>query len=158
MRKLNSHILPALICCLTLISCARPVDGFAVIPVKSSGDGIFNFSANLDDTTAVYSTHLAARIESSRISGADTTVAMDIIVKSPSGDVFAERVSFPLRQIEGVTHTGRSGNGTVDIEWPYRDSIRVGRNEAGLWSITVQPADRHCLEFITGIGFSYNRH
>lgn len=143
---------------MLLSSCRETTDGFAVVgPSGADAGGNYHFEANLNDSTALYSTFIAARLDSRDLenrSGGEDFI-LTVTVKSPKGESYAERISLPLKKVGDLVRTGNRTGGTVDIEWPYRDSIRVKGRETGIWVIELHPekSDR-----LFGIGFSYKKN
>ncbi len=147
-------VLPVLLMLLAAASCRKPSGDFILISSQeaSANGGVFEFNLTLDDSLAVYSTALAARILTSRVTG--RTVDFDFHISSPEGETFIERVSLPLVPHPDVRQSNGEGR-VVDFEWPYRDNIRVSGRQLGLWKISVTPADPALRDAILGMGLSY---
>lgn len=140
-----------------LCSCTRARDGYKFI-FASELDGRwtdgYEFEADLFDTTALYSTFIAARIDPSRIVG--ETVPMEILVMSPLGDIAAERFDFPLSSCGAMVESDYCAGRCVDVEWPYRDNVKVGRSTSapGVWKVRITPLPVG-NPAVLGIGFRY---
>ena len=143
---------------VAIASCEAPSDGYLLVrkpPV--SPDCGFQFEASLTDTLASYSTFIATRIITSKYNRRDSSLVLDIVVKSPAGDISAERISLPMMEIRDKVIVDRGGTGTIDMEWPYRNNIKVHGKQAGKWQIFIQPAMRESLGYLAGFGFSYRK-
>lgn len=152
--KASSRIVPLLLILLALASCRKPAGDFMLISAQEAAKngGVFEFPLLLDDSLAVYSTFLAARLDTGRLPGA--TFDLVLRITSPGGETAIERVSLPLTSHPDVASV-RSEGPVTDFEWPYRDNIRVSGALLGDWKLSVTPADPALMDAILGIGFSY---
>lgn len=140
---------------LTAISCSKPVDGFGFVTTREAAEdgGVYRFKARMDDSSLTYSTSVAIRYNPYALK--DNTIDLDIHVVSPAGKHNIERVTFPLYEIEGVVDAKSSAPSARDLEWPYRDNITIGEEEAGVWRIEIMPVSDSVSRSVYGFGFSF---
>lgn len=159
--KAISHILTIIaLSSLVLSSCKEPSFDFAFLSNDKTGeDGGYCFEMEFTDTTASYTTYIAARVNTRIIENAEfDTFPLYVTITSPTGKMASENVIFPIGETGGKVRIGKQGGGTVDIEWPYRDNVRISGEEAGLWKINLRPADRNLAKCLMGMGFSYKKN
>ena len=136
-------------------ACQRPDGGYYMQSrwQAEQQKGRFEFDLPLDDSTAVYSTAIAARLHARMMP--QRSLGLDITLTSPSGETSIEHVNMPLTEQQGVAISRSSGQ-LVDYEWPYRENIRIAGREAGRWHVTIEPSDKEVFESVYGIGLSYS--
>ena len=139
-------LLPA---CLTG-ACSRPAGDSRFISAQHarSEGGIYGFDVHFDDTTAIYTLELAARLVASQLPG--ETLSLDIRILAPDGTTRIERVDLPLAEGPGIRLAHGSGS-VVDGSWPWCD-FPAG---SGSWRFLIQPADPAQAQALLGLGFSY---
>jgi len=140
-----------------LCSCTRVRDGYSFIFASDLGDAAadgYPFKADLFDTTASYSTYISARIDPDRLDS--DVLPLDILVVGPDGQISAERFDFPLLDCGGKVVARKAEGRCIDIEWPYRDRIKVGRGAGapGVWSVRITPMASDSRA-VLGLGFRY---
>ena len=145
---------------LSLSSCREPSNGFSILSNdRASEDGGYCFAVELTDSTARYVTFIAARFDAKMIENTElNTFPLNITVSSPNGELAAESIRLPIGTVEGKVRIGRQLGGTMDIEWPYRDNVRISGNQAGRWKVTLRPSDKNLTKYLIGLGFSYKKH
>lgn len=152
----NSHKFVLLTALLLpfLAGCAKPASDYFFVSTETarSQGSRYNFTLNLDDTTANYTVRIAARLVASRLP--DRQIAFDIHTTSPFGETAIERKAFSLSETGGNRMTAGSGS-VVDCEWPWRESVRLRGTETGSWHISIAPTDTTQLDAFYGIGISY---
>lgn len=148
---------PLLAVILLLCSCSRAGDGcsFIFADGMDSAQGTYAFKADLSDTTVIYSTFIAARLNPTGVS--EDYVPLEITVVSPRGDVSAERFDFPLKDCGGLVKVSNSKGSSLDVEWPYRSNLKMGgRGTApGLWKVSIKPLPE-AGDAVLGLGFRYS--
>lgn len=139
------------VCTIILGSCSRPDDGYRYIKVDPDCDSIpvFRFSLPVADSTALYSTFIAARYDCRLHSN---LISFNVEVTSPDGGIFTEKITLPLTDNPQV-EIRRSRFGIVDIKWPYRDQIKACEGE---WSVALTPLHKDVRKWLHGVGFSYH--
>lgn len=160
MRAISRILAVLTLLALALSSCKEPsCDFFLLSSDRTSEDGGYCFEVELTDTTASYLTLIAARFNAKMIEKADSgTFPLNVTVTSPGGEVAAESIRLPFGDVEGKVKMGRQINGTVDIEWQYRDNVRISGNQSGIWKINLRPVDKGLEKYLVGLGFSYKKH
>ena len=140
--------------------CAKPAEGYALISrqVAEADGGRFAFDVDLDDSTAVYETFIAARINTAHL--ADTplggnAVELQMSVTSPSGETAIERIAFPLRDSGDKIRTSRHSGRVRDYLWPWRENIRVSGSGIGRWKVVITLPDPTAQKAVEGVGLSY---
>ena len=151
MVRRNSLIL--LLVLLLTAACSRPQGDHRFISTETArgNGGAFVFEMESEDSAAVFTTTLAARIVASRIP--EKTLEFDIHLTPPDGQTSIERHTFPLTEEPGVRISLGAGSVT-DYEWPWRE-IRTGGHPVGTWTVRITPSDPARLEALSGVGFSY---
>ena len=151
MARRNS-LIPLLVLLLTA-ACSRPQGDHRFISTETArgNGGAFVFEMESEDSAAVFTTTLAARIVASRIP--EKTLEFDIHLTPPDGQTSIERHTFPLTEEPGVRISLGAGSVT-DYEWPWRE-IRTGGHPVGTWTVRITPSDPARLEALSGVGFSY---
>ena len=134
-------------------ACSRPQGDHRFISTETArgNGGAFVFEMESEDSAAVFTTTLAARIVASRIP--EKTLEFDIHLTPPDGQTSIERHTFPLTEEPGVRISLGAGSVT-DYEWPWRE-IRTGGHPVGTWTVRITPSDPARLEALSGVGFSY---
>ena len=137
-----------------LSGCSKPVGDYRFVSVQTARleGGRFEFEADYDDTTAYYTTAIAARTIASRLDGRALT--FDIQCTAPDGTHSIERIRFQLQEGPGVRLIPGSGS-VVDCQWPWQNDFRVQAAQAGKWTIRITPTDTTQLDALYGLGFSY---
>ena len=148
----RNSLIPLLVLLLTA-ACSRPQGDHRFISTETArgNGGAFVFEMESEDSAAVFTTTLAARIVASRIP--EKTLEFDIHLTPPDGQTFIERHTFPLTEEPGVRISLGAGSVT-DYEWPWRE-IRTGGHPVGTWTVRITPSDPARLEALSGVGFSY---
>ena len=148
----RNSLIPLLVLLLTA-ACSRPQGDHRFISTETArgNGGAFVFEMESEDSAAVFTTTLAARIVASRIP--EKTLEFDIHLTPPDGQTSIERHTFPLTEEPGVRISLGAGSVT-DYEWPWRE-IRTGGHPAGTWTVRITPSDPARLEALSGVGFSY---
>ena len=148
----RSSLIPLLVLLLTA-ACSRPQGDHRFISTETArgNGGAFVFEMESEDSAAVFTTTLAARIVASRIP--EKTLEFDIHLTPPDGQTSIERHTFPLTEEPGVRISLGAGSVT-DYEWPWRE-IRTGGHPVGTWTVRITPSDPARLEALSGVGFSY---
>lgn len=148
----RNSLIPLLVLLLTA-ACSRPQGDHRFISTETArgNGGTFVFEMESEDSAAVFTTTLAARIVASRIP--EKTLEFDIHLTPPDGQTSIERRTFPLTEEPGVRISLGAGSVT-DYEWPWRE-IRTGGHPAGTWTVRITPSDPARLEALSGVGFSY---
>lgn len=148
----RNSLIPLLVLLLTA-ACSRPQGDHRFISTETArgNGGAFVFEMESEDSAAVFTTTLAARIVASRIP--EKTLEFDIHLTPPDGQTSIERHTFPLTEEPGVRISLGSGSVT-DYEWPWRE-IRTGGHPVGTWTVRITPSDPARLEALSGVGFSY---
>lgn len=148
----RNSLIPLLVLLLTT-ACSRPQGDHRFISTETArGNGeAFVFEMESEDSAAVFTTTLAARIVASRIP--EKTLEFDIHLTPPDGQTSIERHTFPLTEEPGVRISLGAGSVT-DYEWPWRE-IRTGGHPVGTWTVRITPSDPARLEALSGVGFSY---
>ncbi|MBQ0025104.1 MAG: hypothetical protein KBT00_05215 [Bacteroidales bacterium] len=154
MKGRNSHIFLAALLMLSLSSCTKPAESFSLVMSEDATDRIYTFPVHLTDTTKVYSTGIAARIDCNSELKNNKSVIYEITVKSPRGDISKELVTFPLEKADNISIYRRGGS-VVDALWPYRDNIRICGSETGEWTVQIQPVGKAAGKATLGMGFHY---
>ena len=150
--KARTRILPFLLLFL-LTACSKPSGDFLFVsaPEAAATGGTYEFRLQLDDSTHIYDTRLAARLVTSRIPAG--RIGLDIRTTSPSGETAIERLMLPLDGEEGVRIILGSGS-VADFQWVWHP-LRAAGTETGTWKISITPTDPAIAEAIYGIGLSY---
>ena len=148
----RNSLIPLLVLLLTA-ACGRPQGDHRFISTETArgNGGAFVFEMESEDSAAVFTTTLAARIVASRIP--EKTLEFDIHLTPPDGQTSIERHTFPLTEEPGVRISLGAGSVT-DYEWPWRE-IRTGGHPVGTWTVRITPSDPARLEALSGVGFSY---
>ncbi|MBQ5935045.1 MAG: hypothetical protein IKQ01_01315 [Bacteroidales bacterium] len=148
----RNSLIPLLVLLLTA-ACSRPQGDHRFISTETArgNGGAFVFEMESEDSAAVFTTTLAARIVASRIP--EKTLEFDIHLTPPDGQTSIERHTFPLTEEPGVRISLGAGSVT-DYEWPWRE-IRTGGHPVGTWTVRITPSDPARLEALSGVGFSY---
>lgn len=148
----RNSLIPLLVLLLTT-ACSRPQGDHRFISTETArgNGGAFVFEMESEDSAAVFTTTLAARIVASRIP--EKTLEFDIHLTPPDGQTSIERHTFPLTEEPGVRISLGAGSVT-DYEWPWRE-IRTGGHPVGTWTVRITPSDPARLEALSGVGFSY---
>ena len=148
----RNSLIPLLVLLLTA-ACSRPQGDHRFISTETArgNGGTFVFEMESEDSAAVFTTTLAARIVASRIP--EKTLEFDIHLTPPDGQTSIERHTFPLTEEPGVRISLGAGSVT-DYEWPWRE-IRTGGHPGGTWTVRITPSDPARLEALSGVGFSY---
>ena len=148
----RNSLIPLLVLLLTA-ACSRPQGDHRFISTETArgNGGAFVFEMESEDSAAVFTTTLAARIVASRIP--EKTLEFDIHLTPPDGQTSIERHTFPLTEEPGVRISLGAGSVT-DYEWPWRE-IRTGAHPVGTWTVRITPSDPARLEALSGVGFSY---
>ena len=148
----RNSLIPLLILLLTA-ACSRPQGDHRFLSTETArgNGGAFVFEMESEDSAAVFTTTLAARIVASRIP--EKTLEFDIHLTPPDGQTSIERHAFPLTEEPGVRISLGAGSVT-DYEWPWRE-IRTGGHPVGTWTVRITPSDPARLEALSGVGFSY---
>ena len=148
----RNSLIPLLVLLLTA-ACSRPLGDHRFISTETArgNGGAFVFEMESEDSAAVFTTTLAARIVASRIP--EKTLEFDIHLTPPDGQTSIERHTFPLTEEPGVRISLGAGSVT-DYEWPWRE-IRTGGHPVGTWTVRITPSDPARLEALSGVGFSY---
>ena len=148
----RNSLIPLLVLLLTA-ACSRPQGDHRFISTETArgNGGAFVFEMESEDSAAVLTTTLAARIVASRIP--EKTLEFDIHLTPPDGQTSIERHTFPLTEEPGVRISLGAGSVT-DYEWPWRE-IRTGGHPVGTWTVRITPSDPARLEALSGVGFSY---
>jgi len=141
-----------LLCALSS-GCRKPGEQFYFVytPSHPADTFVFKFDMPMDEPSASYATRFACRFRGSAIGGEN--IPMMVEVTSPSGEKYLENIDMPLASNSDRIRRSRDG-GLSDIDWPYRDNIRPGR-DTGLWQVAIRPVDRSLYEEILGMGFTY---
>ena len=124
----RNSLIPLLVLLLTA-ACSRPQGDHRFISTETArgNGGAFVFEMESEDSAAVFTTTLAARIVASRIP--EKTLEFDIHLTPPDGQTSIERHTFPLTEEPGVRISLGAGSVT-DYEWPWRE-IRTGGHITG---------------------------
>ena len=148
----RNSLIPLLVLLLTA-ACGRPQGDHRFISTETArgNGGAFVFEMESEDSAAVFTTTLAARIVASRIP--EKTLEFDIHLTPPDGQTSIERHTFPLTEEPGVRISLGAGSVT-DYEWHWRE-IRTGGHPVGTWTVRITPSDPARLEALSGVGFSY---
>lgn len=101
---------------LLLAACEEPSSVETFIP----GDGPYEFTLDMTDTTAVYNLDLYTRVDVSAMQEIPADMPLLIQWESPSDSLLREKVYLPL---------------SAEVYEPYRGG--VSPVEAGVWTLTV---------------------
>lgn len=140
-----------------LTCCTKPQEGYHFIstnPLEADETPVFQFDADLSDTTLSYSTEIVCRYNTKVIP--DTCINFIINAISPSGRTYQEKVSLPILKDDERVVIKPNNHSINDILWPYRTNIKVSTQDAGIWKMIIVPADKEVIRGILGIGFSYH--
>lgn len=140
--------------------CSKPAEGYALVSRQAAeaDGGRFAFDVDLDDSTAVYATFVAARINTARLSDtplAGNAVELQMSVTSPSGETAIERIAFPLQASGGQILSSRHSGRVRDYLWPWRENIRVSGSGVGRWKVVITLPDPAAWNAVEGVGLSY---
>jgi len=126
-----------LVAALTLLSCSEPSCYEEFIKEEQSTEGIYKFTLNLSDSTAVHDVYLVTRCDRNpaKASNPYPMVGMHIWWESPSGRVFEETVYMDFGDYRGQRQLYRSA---------------IVPSEFGKWSLYVKPLDPPA--FFRGMG------
>ena len=141
-RKTNKALLAAALC-LAAISCDNDRGGDVVLSTRVK-DGFYCVEAIFEEGVT-YSTSIVARCDPGAVPG--SCLALDIMLTSPQGDKYIDRVDFPLQ-----TPYGRP---IADLNLPYRGGVRMEGEKAGRWEIAIRPVDSLWDAAICSLGFFY---
>ena len=130
---------------LLAISCSLQEDGQMVLR-SCAKDGYYNFDVNFQDG-ARYRTAIVARYDAQQMP--QGLVEMDIMLTSPDGDKYIDRVDF---------HIGEADGKIRDIKWPYRENVVLSGGQSGLWRVSIRPVDADVAPAISAMGFTYETY
>lgn len=137
---------------LTLAAgCAKPTEDYSLVSRQAAEvDGRrFSFNLDLSDADCTYSTSVAARLNTARLS--QPALELQMSVTSPGGQTAIERINLPLRDGNSRRHDGS----VRDFLWPWREQIRVSGPDLGQWTVVITLPDPAAWKAVEGIGLSY---
>ena len=144
---------------LLVLSCSRPQASYEfrfVTPGSTDTLTEYAFEMRLDDTTAVYGTTVAFRLDADKGYAA---IPLAVTVESPDGRRFGERFTVPLEterpaDLPPIRRLLKDRE-NLEVEAPWRTGIRVGGESAGLWRVTFRITGEKEARSIRGFGFHY---
>ena len=119
-------------------------DGGAMVRCDETSDGFYKFEADFKDG-CTYTTTIIARHDASSMPEGPLT--LDVVLTSPRGDIYIDRVDFPMAISEWKS--------VKDASWTYRDNVVLEGPESGIWKIDIRPVDSVAARSIVAIGFLY---
>lgn len=153
-RKLTISIAALLALMMVSASCGKPESRYSYIAADNADtEGRYSFKADFDDSLALYSTEIICRWNTSKIE--DDFIDLNVLIEAPDSTFYEENLHLPLNAGSHTIKLLKLRAAEADIQWPYRDNIRVGGN-TGIWNITITPSSA-AAEGITGLGFSYKK-
>lgn len=130
-----------------MAGCSRPDSYEQFIRIDGKGaDGLYHFSLDLSDSSAVYDVSFFTRIDCSRarLSSVED-FPMTVFWTSPSGTKYSEKVYFPAGSF-----AGSSGYYSHQYRIPYRTGIVP--EQSGGWEMAVRIESDRYIPGFRGLG------